>query len=123
MGAIFIEGDTKAIWEALTQEEKLNKWFASGATFHIPELAEGEKVTVTLQPTKESQLTQNNTRTVMIDTIVPFQEISFIIEGDAKRYSFKLKEDATGTTVRVNASMFDQSLERLKTMIEKRNEL
>ena len=120
MGAIFIEGDTKAIWEALTQEEKLNKWFASGASFHIPELAEGEKITVTLQP-KESQLTQ--TRTIMIDTIVPFQEISFVIEGESKKYSFKLKEDATGTTVRVNASMFDQSLERLKTMIEKRNEL
>lgn len=113
MGSIFIEGDTKKVWEALTKEEQLMKWLVPGSTLHMPELDEGEQI----ERIYHDQL-ETKTEMITIESIIPFQEFSFIREGETTKTIFMLKEDAAGTTVTVNISRYDDALERLKTLIE-----
>lgn len=110
MGSIFIEGDTKAVWEALTKEEQLTKWYAPGSQISIPLLEEEEKMTLTL-PGREPLV-------MIIDSIIPFQEFAFSKEGLTQQVMFRMKEDAAGITVNVNLSTYDDALARLKALIE-----
>ena len=116
MGSIFIEGDTKNVWEALTKEEQLMKCLVPGATLHMPELDEGEQIEHIYQP--DSEHPETKTEMITIESVIPFQEFSFIREGETTKTIFMLKEDAAGTTVTVNISRYDDALERLKTLIE-----
>lgn len=118
MSSVFIDGDTKAVWEALTTEEKLVKWFVPGSPWQIPVFDEGEEMVLTLTPLPTNNIKEEKKITMEIETIIPFQGFSFKISGEERTVEFLMTEVAAGITVNVNLSSYDRSLENLKAYIE-----
>ena len=118
MSSVFINGDTKAVWEALTTEKHLKNWFVPGSPWHIPAFEEGEEMILTLTPKTTNNIKELKEITMEIETIIPFQGFSFKVVGEEKAVEFLMTEIAAGITVNVNLSSYDRSLENLKAYIE-----
>ncbi|WHZ02898.1 SRPBCC domain-containing protein [Neobacillus sp. YX16] len=118
ISSVLINGEKKAVWSAITNEEKLLQWYAPGSPWKIPNLKDGEKVTFTLMPSVHNNLIEEYPMSLTIEKIIPYQEFSLYLEAQQMLLSFTLEEEANGIRVTINSEGFNQSLANLKALVE-----
>lgn len=118
ISSILINGDKEAVWNAITNEDKLIQWYAPGSPWSIPNLKAGEKLTFTLMPSAHNNLTEEYPMSITIEKIIPYQEFSLYLDAQQMLLSFTLDEGTNGIRVTVNSVGFDESLANLKAFVE-----
>lgn len=118
--SIVIDGERKAVWSALTDEQKLTQWYAPGSPWEIPNLKAGASMTFTLMPNVYNQLTEKLPMSLTITKVVPCQEFSFILDAQQLLIAFVIEEEDGGTQVTANMAGYDESLANLKALVEGR---
>ncbi len=116
--SIVIDRDIEAVWDALTNEDKLTQWYAPGSPWKIPKLKAGEKMLFTLMPNAHNQLTEKLPMVLTIDTVIPFQEFSFYLDSQEVLISFTMEKENGGIRVSANMEGYDMSLANLKALVE-----
>ncbi|MBD2867511.1 SRPBCC family protein [Paenibacillus arenilitoris] len=115
---VLINGEPEAVWEALTDPDKLAQWYAPGSPWEIPKLAEGEKATFTLMPSAHNHLTEKLPMALTIVKAVPNKEFAFRVESADMLVSFVLAKESGGVGVTANTEGFEMSLANLKALVE-----
>ncbi len=117
--SIWINTEIDRVWQAITGEEPLSKWYAPGSTWAIPLLAAGEKMVFTLMPSEHNKLTEPLSMELTIERVIKHQEFSFYLEVPETVIAiFLIEEPQGGTTVRFNMAGYDASLAYLKALLE-----
>ncbi|KOY80522.1 SRPBCC domain-containing protein [Lysinibacillus macroides] len=117
--SIWIDAAIEQVWQAITEEEPLSKWYAPGSTWAIPRLAAGEKMIFTLMPSEHNQLTEPLPMELKIERVSKHQEFAFYLEVPETVIAISIAEEPQGgTTVRFNMAGYDASLAYLKALLE-----
>ncbi|MEH7012145.1 SRPBCC domain-containing protein [Neobacillus niacini] len=120
ISSILIYGDIESVWNAITEEDKLTKWYAPGSPWKIPNLREGENVSFTLMPSVHNNLSEKHPMSLTIEKIIPYKEFSLFLDAMKMLISFVLVEENKGIRVTINSAGFNESLANLKALIEGR---
>jgi hypothetical protein len=115
---IVIDGDIEAVWDALTNEDKLTKWYAPGSPWKIPKLQAGEKILFTLMPNTHNNLTEKLPMFLTIEKVIHCREFSFYMDSQEILISFIMEKEENGVRVSTNMEGYDMSLANLKALIE-----
>ncbi len=115
---IVINGDIEAVWDALTNEDKLTKWYAPGSPWKIPKLQAGGKIFFTLMPNAHNNLTEKLPMSLTIQKVIYCREFSFNINSHEMSISFILEKQKSGVKVSTNMEGYDMSLANLKALVE-----
>lgn len=116
--SILIDSNKETVWKAITEEEKLSKWYVPGSPWEIPNLKEGEIVTFTLMPSAHNNLTEELPMSLTIEKVSPYREFSFFVDLLQTSISFLVEEEQMGIRVTINSAGYEQSLANLKALIE-----
>jgi secreted Zn-dependent insulinase-like peptidase len=116
--SIWIVGDKNAVWNAITDEDKISQWYAPGSPWKIPNLNVGEQATFTLRPSAHNNLTEELPMSLTIESIIPYQLFSLYLDSQKILISFSIEEESNGTRVSINSGGFNESLANLKALIE-----
>ncbi len=117
--SIWIEAKIDKVWQAITEEQSLSRWYAPGSTWDIPILAAGEKMTFTLMPNAHNQLSEKLPMQLTIQQVKKNEEFSFYLEVPETLIAMTLAEQGgNGTTVSFNSPGYDASLANLKALLE-----
>src|SRR3954447_26555592 len=116
--SVWIDGDKKTVWNAITDEDKLSQWYAPGSPWEIPNMKVDEKVTFTLMPSVHNNLTEKFPMSLTIKSVNTYEVFSLYLDSHQTLISFKLDEESKGTRVTMNSAGFDESLANLKALIE-----
>ncbi|MFZ7103750.1 MAG: hypothetical protein ACOWWO_13995 [Peptococcaceae bacterium] len=114
---IMIDGDIEAVWDALTNEDKLTKWYAPGSPWKIPKLQVGEKILFTLMPNAHNNLTEKLPMFLTIEKVIHCREFSFYLDAQ-EIISFVIEKEKSGIRVSTNVEGYDMSLANLKALVE-----
>ncbi|SHN56202.1 SRPBCC domain-containing protein [Desulfitobacterium chlororespirans] len=115
---IMIDGDIEAVWDALTNEDKLAKWYAPGSPWKIPKLQAGEKMLFTLMPNVHNNLKEKLPMSLTIEKVAHCREFSFKMDSHEMLISFVLEKEKHGVKVSTNMEGYDMSLANLKALVE-----
>lgn len=115
---ILINAGIDDVWQAITEEQSLSKWYAPGSTWDIPKLAAGEKITFTLMPNAYNQLSEQLPMELTIQQVKKNETFSFYLEVPETVVAITLAEQPNGTTVSFNTPGYDASLANLKALLE-----
>lgn len=118
ISSVLINADKEIVWDAITNEDKLLKWYAPGSPWKIPTLKAEEKVTFTLMPSAHNHLTEEYQMSLTIEKVIPYQEFALYLDSQQLLLSFSLDEDGNHTTVTINSGGYDESLANLKALVE-----
>jgi hypothetical protein len=118
ISSVRINGDKETVWNAITDEEMLSKWYVPGSPWKIPSLNVGEKVTFTLLPSVHNNLIEMLPMSLTIKNISPYKEFSLYLDSHQTLISIMLEEESNSTRVTINSGGFEQSLANLKALIE-----
>lgn len=116
--SIWINAEIDLVWQAITEEQSLCKWYAPGSTWDIPKLAAGEKMTFTLMPNAHNQLSEQLPMELTIQQVKKDEAFSFYLEVPETLIAITLVEQHNGTTVSFNSPGYDASLTNLKALLE-----
>ncbi|RDW21106.1 hypothetical protein CWR48_03890 [Oceanobacillus arenosus] len=108
------------IWDAITNEKKLQQWYALGSPWEIPHLKEGEKITFTLMPSVHNNLSESYPMSMTIHAVTPYKEFSVYLDEQQFLLTFHLHSEKDGISVTINSAGFNESLANLKALIEGR---
>lgn len=115
---IKIDGNIEAVWDALTNEDKLTKWYAPGSPWKISKLHAGEKMLFTLMPNAHNNLTEKLPMLLTIEKVIPCREFSFYLDSQEMLISFIMEKEKSGVGVSTNMEGYDMSLANLKALVE-----
>jgi hypothetical protein len=118
ISSVIINGDNETVWNAITDEEMLSKWYVPGSPWEIPSLNVGEKVTFTLMPSVHNNLIEKQPMSLTIKNVSPYKEFSLYLDSNQTLISIMLVEEGNRTRVTINSGGFEQSLANLKALIE-----
>jgi uncharacterized protein YndB with AHSA1/START domain len=118
ISSVIINGDNETVWNAITDEEMLSKWYVPGYPWEIPSLNVGEKVTFTLMPSVHNNLIEKQPMSLTIKNVSPYKEFSLYLDSNQTLISIMLVEEGNRTRVTINSGGFEQSLANLKALIE-----
>jgi Activator of Hsp90 ATPase homolog 1-like protein len=118
ISSVRINGDKETVWNAITDEEMLSKWYVPGSPWEIPSLNDGEKVTFTLMPSVHNNLIEKLPMSLTIKNVSPFNEFALYLDSHQTLISIRLEEESNRTRVTINSGGFEQSLANLKALIE-----
>ncbi|WP_288580670.1 MULTISPECIES: SRPBCC domain-containing protein [Lysinibacillus] len=116
--SIWIEAKIDKVWQAITEEQSLSRWYAPGSIWDIPILTAGEKMTFTLMPNAHNQLSEKLPMELTIQQVKKNEEFSFYLEVPETLIAITLAQQGNGTTVSFNSSGYDASLANLKALLE-----
>lgn len=106
------------VWQALTNEDMLTKWYAPNSPWKIPILAKGEKMSFTLMPNAHNSLSEEFPMDLTIEEVIPCKQFSFSIDLVEGVTSFVLKEVGNVVRVESNSDGYSESLVNLKALVE-----
>ncbi|WP_155590874.1 SRPBCC family protein [Lysinibacillus cavernae] len=115
---IWIDAEIEKVWQAITEEQSLTRWYAPGSTWDIPKLAAGERMTFTLMPNAHNQLSDPLPMQLTIQQVNKYEVFSFYLEVPETVIAITLAEQHNGTTVSFNMTGYDASLANLKALLE-----
>jgi hypothetical protein len=116
--SVLIDGEKETVWHAITDEDKISRWYVPGSPWGIPNLIVGATATFTLMPSVHNNLTEKLPMSLTIETVNIYEEFSLYIDSLQTLISFVLEEESNGTRITMNSGGFDQSLANLKALVE-----
>lgn len=118
ISSVWIDGDIETVWDAITEEKKISRWYVPGSPWEIPNLKVGEKATFTLMPSVHNNLSEKLTMSLTIVVLRTYKEFSLYLDSQQTLLSFVIEKEDNGTRMTMNSGGFDESLANLKAFIE-----
>ncbi|WP_231687490.1 SRPBCC domain-containing protein [Bacillus sp. FJAT-22090] len=118
ISSVWIDGDIETVWDAITEEKKISRWYVPGSLCEIPNLKIGEKATFTLMPSVHNNLSEKLTMPLTIVVLRTYKEFSLYLNSQQTLLSFVIEKEDNGARVTMNSGGFDESLANLKALIE-----
>ncbi|MGZ9819495.1 SRPBCC family protein [Peribacillus simplex] len=120
--SVLIHKNQEAVWNAITNDENISKWYAPGSKWNIPKLKVGEKAIFVLMPSAHNNLKDNESISMSftIQEVIPNKTFSYSSDSDNLVFTFEIYPESEGTRVSINMDGFEQSLANLKAFSEER---
>jgi hypothetical protein len=115
---VIVNANIDKVWQALTNEDMLTKWYAPNSPWKIPKLAKGEKILFTLMPNAYNSLKEALPMDITIEKVIPHKEFSFSVDSMEGIISCVLEELENSVKVEANTEDYDESLANLKALLE-----
>ncbi|MFE5426273.1 SRPBCC domain-containing protein [Peribacillus simplex] len=122
INSVLIHKSQETVWNAITNDECISKWYAPGSKWHIPKLKVGEKAIFLLMPSAYNNLKDNESipMSFTIQEIIPNERFSYSADSDDLVFTFEIHSESEGTRVSINMDGYELSLANLKAFLEGR---
>ncbi|WP_350300136.1 SRPBCC family protein [Peribacillus frigoritolerans] len=118
--SVLIHENQETVWNAITNDEIISKWYAPGSQWNIPKLQVGGKAIFVLMPSAHNNLKENESipMSFTIQEIIPYERFTYSSDSDKLVFTFEIYPESEGTRVSINMDGYELSLANLKAFLE-----